>query len=113
MVLSQSTQVMALLRQLQCQLEQIGWWQQQPLALEALASNAPFCCDTMAFEQWLQFVLIPRLERLISEAALVPMNTAIAPMAEYCWAQQPQAACLIDLLQQLDEALRGCQGERS
>ncbi|MFI3247453.1 MAG: YqcC family protein [Ferrimonas sp.] len=113
MVQSQSTQVMALLRQLQRQLEQLGWWQQQPLAPTALTSNAPFCCDTMTFEQWLQFVLIPRLEQLISEAALMPMNAAMAPMAEYCWAQQPQAANLINLLQQLDEALSGCQGERN
>ena len=47
-----------LLAALTTELKSLKLWQiQQPSAAE-LASSAPFCCDTLAFEQWLQLYLL-------------------------------------------------------
>ena len=50
----------------------------------ALASRVPFCCDTLTFCQWLQFVFVPRCRALLERQAL-PGATALVPMAEMSW----------------------------
>jgi uncharacterized protein YqcC (DUF446 family) len=47
----------------------------------AFLSTTPFAVDTMAFESWLAFIFIPKMETLIARnAPLPPME--IAPAAE-------------------------------
>lgn len=59
------------------------WSLTQPSA-EALASQQPFACDTLALEQWLQFIFIPRLQAMLeANAAVPPMK--LLPMAEVTW----------------------------
>ena len=59
------------------------WSLTQPSA-EALASQQPFACDTLALEQWLQFIFIPRLRAMLeANAAVPPMQ--LLPMAEVTW----------------------------
>ena len=63
-------------------LRQMSCWQSEPLAAEKYLSREPFCLDTMSFEQWLQFVLLARLKRLIEEGQPLPAVSGVAPMAE-------------------------------
>ena len=46
-------------------LKAAGLWSAVTPSQEALASQQPFACDTLAFEQWLQFIFIPRLQALL------------------------------------------------
>lgn len=100
-----SDQVLQLLQQLEAQLRQCGLWQATAPNAQALASTEPFCVDTLAFEQWLQFVLIPKLRLMIAEHAPLPTNVSMAPMAEYAFAQQPQLSPLINTIATIDTEL--------
>ena len=98
-------QTQAYLTQLIALLKQHQLWQDEPIAAQALNSTVPFCHDTMAFEQWLQFVFIEKMQLLISELHPLPSNFAIAPMAELMLAQKPGGTAITQLLAQLDQLL--------
>ena len=57
--------VAGLLGELTAELQRLERWQAEHPGAEALASELPFCVDTLSFDQWLQFVLIPRMEQLV------------------------------------------------
>jgi uncharacterized protein YqcC (DUF446 family) len=63
------------------------WSQQMPDA-SALASTMPFCADTLAFEQWLQFVMIPTFTGMIESRQALPNQCDIHTMAEHIWQQK-------------------------
>ncbi|MGO2130817.1 MAG: YqcC family protein [Pseudoalteromonas prydzensis] len=98
-------QIQVYLTQLEGLLKQHQLWQDQPLAVQALNSTVPFCHDTMAFEQWLQFVFIEKMQLLVSHAQPLPANFAIAPMAELMLAHKSGGAAVTQLLAQLDQLL--------
>lgn len=82
-------------------LKQLDLWQETEIEAQLLASTEPFCCDTLAFEQWLQFVFIPKMHHLILKRQL-PQTVGIAAMAEVLWDGQAQYQPLIRLLQEID-----------
>lgn len=67
-------------------------------APEAFNSTVPFCLDTMPFEHWLQYVLIPKLSEMISSVrdgslmpeALLSLKINVHPAAEEYWRGQWQ-----------------------
>lgn len=75
----------AVLQQLEC-LEQVlrdhQQWQEQPPHSSAFASTQPFFMDTMQPEEWLQWVLIPRMAALCEAAHPLPETFAVAPYYE-------------------------------
>ena len=73
---------MSLLNAVEGQLKQLSMWQVDYPSAQALSSQQPFCCDTLSFEQWLQFILIPRMTTLIEGNHPLPGEISIAPMAE-------------------------------
>jgi uncharacterized protein YqcC (DUF446 family) len=100
-----------LLDQLTAELRRLELWSEQPPAPEALASSAPFCYDTLAFEQWLQWVFIPQLRHMIALQAPLPASCAISPMGELAFAESDwDAAPLIALLQTIDASFTEAAG---
>ena len=88
------------------ELRQLGWWQNEAPSAEALASHAPFCIDTLAFEQWLQWVFLPRMKALLENARPLPTVSGIREMAEMTYREQAQRVRgLLDLLGELDRLL--------
>lgn len=85
------------------ELKLLGLWQEDELDPALLESQQPFCCDTLRFEQWLQFVLIPKMFEILLLKKDLPKNMAIAPMAEYCWANQLDKQELIETLKEFDQ----------
>lgn len=85
---AQLHEVLALIEQ---ELHALGWWEQQAPTPEALASCEPFCVDTLSFAQWLQWVLLPRMQELLYAQQPLPQNSAIAAMAEVLYAGQGSA----------------------
>ena len=98
-------QTQQILSQLVVLLKEHKLWQSEPIEPAALQSTVPFCHDTMAFEQWLQFVFIPKMQHIIATKQPLPSNFAIAPMAELMLEQQPGGAEITTLLTKLDNSL--------
>jgi uncharacterized protein YqcC (DUF446 family) len=76
------TDVAELLIDIESELRRLNQWSQIPPSAIALASQEPFCIDTLTLPEWLQFVFLPSLyERLEADQPL-PDRCNIAPMAE-------------------------------
>ncbi|MBL4913441.1 YqcC family protein [Shewanella schlegeliana] len=90
---------------LEAELANQGLLSQQLPSAEALASTAPFACDLMPFEQWLQFIFLPKLHYLLDEQMSLPNKIAVAPMAQHVWAEGAKHQHLIRILTDLDALL--------
>lgn len=98
----------------EAELRQRTLWQSEDPTPEALASTQPFCFDTMSLPEWLQFVFIPHMYRLIDEEQRLPDACGIAPMAEeYFRGSALVQGNLIPSLRRLDRLLSGDEGPRA
>ncbi|MFG0582179.1 YqcC family protein [Pseudomonas sp. zjy_9] len=88
------------------ELRVLGWWQEQAPSAEALASQEPFCVDTLTFEQWLQWIFLPRMKQLLEAGAALPSVSGIQPMAEMVYREQSGVSRrLLELLGEFDRLL--------
>lgn len=78
-----------LLHRIEAEMQRLGLWSTQPPTPEAFASTQPFCYDTMAFEQWLQWVFIARVRALLDQGGELSLRSQIAPLAEMIFEQMP------------------------
>ena len=76
------TDVAEVLIDIESELRQLGLWNRIPPSAKALASDQPFCVDTMTLPQWLQFIFLPTLYQLLESDQPLPGRCGIAPMAE-------------------------------
>lgn len=102
------TEVAAVLIDIEAQLRQLGLWDRVHPSTEALASDQPFCVDTLTLPQWLQFVFLPTLYRMLEEGTSLPERCGISPMAEeYFRGSGLAVGELIGALSEVDELLSG------
>ncbi|MDM7858222.1 YqcC family protein [Thiopseudomonas acetoxidans] len=88
------------------QLRELGWWTQSPPNEQALLSQEPFCIDTLTFEQWLQWVLLPRMRIVLEKQVPLPSQSAIAEMADVVYAEQlGQTVALRRAIKQFDRLI--------
>ena len=100
------TQVAEVLIDIEAQLRQLDQWDKIPPSTEALASTEPFCVDTLTLPQWLQFVFLPTIYRMLEEDQALPQRCGIAPMAEEFFRDSGLAVGgLVDALLRIDELL--------
>jgi uncharacterized protein YqcC (DUF446 family) len=76
------TDITELLIDIESELRQLGLWDRVPPSPKALASDQPFCVDTLTLPQWLQFIFLPALYQLLEDDQALPAHCGIAPMAE-------------------------------
>lgn len=74
-------------------------WSSQPPNEQALASTEPFCIDTLPFEQWLQFVMLPNFHLMIEQQLPLPVSCQISPMANMVL----QHAQTLSILRKIDD----------
>ncbi|MBB1270668.1 YqcC family protein [Shewanella sp. SR44-3] len=91
------------LANLEALLKQQYLWANSTPSAAALASTAPFACDTLAFEQWLQFIFIPKFSALINAQQALPTHMQIAPMAAQVWQADASRQPIIDQLIAMDD----------
>ena len=90
------------------ELRQLGWWTVTPPSAQALASQQPFAVDSMAFEQWLQWLFLPRMQQILAGGEQLPSTCGIAPMAEMVLVDRAsQARALLALLGEFDRLIAG------
>jgi uncharacterized protein YqcC (DUF446 family) len=87
---------------LEAELKRLNRWGAEPMPPAAFENMGPFGQGTMAFEQWLQFVLLPRLRAIVSERDEVPSGSQLAVYAVRALDGDPDAGRLHDLLYELD-----------
>jgi len=103
--------VAELLIDIEAQLRQLGLWEREPPPPQALASDQPFSLDTLTLPQWLQFIFLPTLYRLLAEGQPLPERCGIAPMAqEYFRGLALASAPLEQTLLKIDRILSGEEG---
>lgn len=67
---------------LETELRQKSIWEETKPSSEDLANTQPFCINTLKFEQWLQWVFIPKINTIIDGGLPLPTNSQIEPMVE-------------------------------
>ncbi|WP_394561645.1 YqcC family protein [Aquipseudomonas alcaligenes] len=64
------------------ELRVLDMWSVEAPSAEALASQQPFCIDTLDFEAWLQWLFLPRMKQLLESGGPLPAASGIRPLAE-------------------------------
>ena len=77
-------------------------WSSSAPSVEALQSQLPFSLDFMSFEQWLQFVFIPKMSVIISKKSTLPGNLKLLPMAEQSLGAANKQYEIIEVIKQID-----------
>lgn len=101
-----------LLTALEAELRAQGRWDEHRPAEAALQSTQPFAFDTLSFDQWLQWILIPRMHELLLLQMPLPSSCAIAPMAEESYGQDdPGGARIVLIIADIDLLLTEHAGD--
>lgn len=90
---------LALLNQLEVVLKREALWSERKPTATAMASQVPFSADLMAFEQWLQFIYLPKLREMLRVQSALPSRMEVAPAAEL---YLPERLTVIRILRHLD-----------
>ncbi|MDJ0741459.1 MAG: YqcC family protein [Gammaproteobacteria bacterium] len=95
-----------LLQTLEDELRLQGRWDAVAPPSQALRSTEPFAIDTLSFDQWLQWILLPKMRDLLRRQLPLPDNCAIHPMAEevYC-DDETGGTRLIGIIAEIDALL--------
>lgn len=91
--------------EIESELRRLNRWSADPLPSEKFKDMGAFGSNTMVFEQWLQFVLIPRIHAIAEEKGEFPNNSMLAPYAIRVFDGDPEAGNLHDLLYELDKLI--------
>lgn len=88
------------------ELRVMGLWATEPPPAEAMASQQPFCVDTMDLEAWLQWIFLPRMKQLLQSGGALPTSSGIRAMAEerFSGAAKGLLAALGEFDRLIDEA---------
>lgn len=85
-------------------MRRIGLWESERPDDEALASLVPFCHDTLTFEQWLQWVFLPKMKAVVESGEDFPASSEIQPLAEYSLGRLPhETGRLLELICKFDD----------
>lgn len=105
--MSAANNVQSILDNINQEMIRLDIWQSTLPNKEALKSEEPFCCDTLSFSQWLEFVLLPKMTMLIGSDLPLPSKVEILPMAVESWKhEEKDMSKLIGLIEQFDAAFK-------
>ncbi|GGE71687.1 hypothetical protein GCM10011533_25050 [Streptosporangium jomthongense] len=101
-------QVADCLLSIEMELRKLDMWASQRPPEDAFRSTEPFCLDTLAFTQWVQFVFLERMKVIVENGHPLPEVSGIAPMAEEYFRGRPESGQgLIRELEVFDQLLSG------
>ena len=106
--MSHHDNVRAQLHAIEALMRQHQLWQDNAPQPDAFASTQPFCLDTLAPVEWLQWVLIPRMHALLEGGHALPASFAVSPYYEMALeATHPARAMMLVELEKLDALFAG------
>lgn len=71
-----------LLDDIEVEIKRLDLWEEEPPPASAFRSSNPFCFDTMAVTQWLQWVFIPRMRETLAMSVPLAAPCQVAPVVE-------------------------------
>ena len=95
-------EVEILMVKLEKSLREAVLWSAHPPSTEALKSELPFALDTMQFEQWLQFIFIPKMSEIVTYNSALPESLELLPMAEQSFGAVNSQPRIIEVIRQID-----------
>ena len=95
-------EVEILIVKLEQSLREAKLWSSKVPSIKALQSNLPFAIDTLSFEQWLQFVFIPKMSEIVSTESTLPDNVELLPMAEQSFGAADYQSRIVKVLREID-----------
>ncbi|HER35418.1 MAG TPA: YqcC family protein [Halothiobacillaceae bacterium] len=85
------------------EMQRAGLWSDTRPSHQALSSPNPFCFDTLAFEEWLQWKFLPQMRELLAQYGTPPENCSMAPLAEHQFAELDEdTGCLLAEITEFD-----------
>jgi uncharacterized protein YqcC (DUF446 family) len=87
---------------IEAELRRLGRWQAKSLPRKAMEFKEPFGADTMSCEQWLQFVLVPRVRQIVAGREPFPPKSETGLYARKYFEGDGEAAGLVTLLTDFD-----------
>lgn len=91
------------INKIEAELKSLNVWSEEPLAPEKFENMGAFGSHTMAFTQWLQFVLVPRVRDVIARQGQFPAQSNVAAFAYREFDGQNEFQQLCRLLQEFDD----------
>jgi len=83
-----------------------GRWDRCQPPAGALLSSQPFCIDTLSFEQWLQWIFLPRMKQILEYKKPLPVKSGIFVYAqEQLGKGDPPAGRLLSLVKRFDDLI--------
>ncbi|MBT8149497.1 MAG: YqcC family protein, partial [Pseudomonadales bacterium] len=70
--------VAAELIDIQAEMAALQLWESKRPSAAALASDEPFCIDTLSFSQWVQFIFLERMHEIIANREPLPAQCDVA-----------------------------------
>jgi len=96
--------IVDVLLELEAEMRALDLWEEAKPPARSLASQQPFCVDQLAFEQWLQWIFLPRMKDIIESNRPLPAQSGIYVYAEECLRHHgSRPAHLLVLLKRFDE----------
>jgi len=92
--------------EIEAEMKRIGCWSLEQLPDEAYEFQQAFAMDTMAFSQWLQFILIPRVRSIIEQKGDFPSESMVGAQAVREFDGDANASGLVTLLSEFDDLFR-------
>jgi uncharacterized protein YqcC (DUF446 family) len=92
---------------LEAELKALSVWGAAPIAPEKLVDMGAFGSNTMAFEEWIQFILLKRIKQIIDEKDTLPSGSMVSTYAIREFDGNTNYDNLMDLLRQLDDLSNG------
>lgn len=99
---TQKERALELARTVETELRRLGRWSASRPHPEDFVDMGPFGMKTLAPEQWLQFVLIPRVHDVVNGRGEFPAESSVSTWATRNFDGDPDAARLLTLLREFD-----------
>ena len=102
-----TTTLKRIIDEIELEMKQIGYWRTEALPEKDYQFDQAFAMDTMTFTQWLQFILIPRVHKILDENGVLPTSSMVATQALREFDGDERASKLVDLLIEFDQLFSG------
>ena len=70
---------------IEAEMKRVDWWSGKAPEPERMNFHEPFGADTLAYQEWLQFVFIPRVRSIIESKGEFPPNSSVGTKAMREW----------------------------
>ncbi|MDX1304030.1 YqcC family protein [Photobacterium sp.] len=95
-----------LLEKLEVVMHEAGLWESVAPSQASLASTEPFAVDMLTCNQWLQWIFIPKMTRLVTMQLPLPMHFELSPYVEEAMKHNKDVDSIIRITGELDNLFK-------